>query len=321
MAERVVTLTPDEEAALRKVVGPVPGVEHLFRDVQVQAKRDPRVADIHTVPPEVDFLTTRIPPPTAFYLAREDQLRISLWNSVTNVTVFMGARFLLPSGRLIPWVEQFTPAATRAEVVTVLPPAEGYLLGLYFGTSAALQPGQCYVSCVVTRPKLAAGSHVHPLAAGYITTSARPGWPTATLRDARDGQGAIRTIIGTTPAAGSEISETVPTGNRWRLISLKGTLAAGVGTTHRAQLTCDDGTTAFTLLAQVAVQGQGTVGTYTWAAGMPYSVAMDAADNLQGLPPQMLLLSGWRIRTVTLNMAATSQWSAIGYVVEEWIDT
>ncbi len=323
MAERVVTLTPDEEAALRKVVGPVPGAAHLFRDVVVQAPRDPRVAAIQTRPPEVRFLTTEIPPPTAFYLAREDQLRISLWNSVTGVTIFMGARFLGPDGTLVPWVESFTPAATRAESATVLPPVEGYLLGLYFGTTSALLPGQCYISCVVTRPRLAAGSHMHPLAAGYVTISARPGWPAQPLRDARDGQGAIRIITGTTPAVGAESTETVPTGARWRLISWTSTLTTSAqGGNRGAELVADDGTNDLWGSDDPSSIGVSTAQTFFFVHGLGSRVSsgVPGVRPYNPLPTQALLSGGSRIKTRTASLQTGDSWAAPRYVVEEWIN-
>src|SRR3990167_7266768 len=76
--------------------------------------------------------------------------------------------------------------------------------------------GECYVK-VSLRVE---GAIVALLFSGYVTDAGTPAYPNGKTESSVEGPGLIRSITGTNPAAGVLISETVPTGARWRLIYL-----------------------------------------------------------------------------------------------------
>jgi hypothetical protein len=325
MAEPVTTLTPAEAAALEAIVGRAPGGALLTASLPVAAPSGPAVAEIRTMPPEVSFLTTRIPPPTPFYLAREDRVVVTLWNSVAGATIFLGARFLRPDGVLVPEVQSYSPTSDRTANTFNLTAREGYLLGLHIGTQTVSQPGLCFCTVLVTRPGLPLGNELHTLLAGYVTNSYHPNWPGTALRDLRDGQGALRVILGTQPAAGAEIAETVPTNARWRLYSLTVNLVDGGGAAARfPTLAFDDGATIYSQVGpDTQANGAGATHKYSWVAGGGSTYFLGGSINLHtiGIEPDIRLRAGHRIRTLTDSLQAGDQWGVPQYLVEEWIDT
>lgn len=131
-------------------------------------------------------------------------------------------------------------------------------------------------------------------------------------------QGRMRTITGTNPAAGVEISETVPAGVSWVLRSIAFSLTTSATAANRAvRVVLDDGATIFLRTGgnttQTASQTLdyvaadfgvvGTIGTQTVLVGMP-------------LPPYRLL-PGHRVRTITINFQAGDDFTAPVLEVEE----
>lgn len=321
MAESVTTLTPEEFVLLTKLVGDIPGAEHLTAGIRIAEPVDPRVAKILTMPPEVSFLTTKIPPPSPFYLAREDQLLVSIWNSVPGAVISLGARFLRPDGVIVPVVRTFTPTADRSLNSFTIPPTEGYLLGLHAGTMGVPQAGMCYITVLVNRPQAPAGTELHALLAGYVTNSFHPSWPNSPLRDPRDGQGNLRLVSVLGPGSGVEMSVTVPTGARWRIVSyapLFTTSAAVPVRTPRLYMTIAGVVVA--VHEAPSTQAASLVRRYSWVAGLGYAQAPVVNSVLIGLPPSLIIPAGGVIATLTDGMDPGDIYSTAGLTVEEWIE-
>jgi hypothetical protein len=126
---------------------------------------------------------------------------------------------------------------------------------------------------------------------------------------------------GTNQAAGSEISEVVPTGKSWFLVSLSVALAQGITQTPQPILVIDDGTNVvYESLGSSAVQAVSTTTQYTWAVGLSLTGQVGAAAAVHShgsLPWPMLLSPGWRIRTVTLGIGANSDYGVPNLFVIE----
>ena len=128
-----------------------------------------------------------------------------------------------------------------------------------------------------------------------------------------EGMGFIRSITGTNPAGGAEITETVPTNAIWRFIGFEAVCAVGTADFSPA-LVIDDGTTN---LVEI------TMGTLTGAASETVvgAAGFAARDNVRihfPLPSNVPLLSeGYRIRTS--NITADDDWAAPQLWVEEWL--
>src|SRR5262249_28719664 len=155
----------------------------------------------------------------------------------------------------------------------------------------------------------------------YITAQQRIAFPGSSIANSLDGGGALRTIAGTTPGAGAEVSETVPTGARWELISFKVTFVTSAAVANRQpQLLIDDGTN---VIYQYGTTGNQTA-TQTfrrmWFPGGPVPTA-DINNNVPfALPIGIRLSSGYRMRTSTPGIDVADQYSAVVYLVREWME-
>ena len=135
-----------------------------------------------------------------------------------------------------------------------------------------------------------------------------------------DGRGVIRSIIGTNPAAGAEVSETVPTNARWRLRSLAASFVTSATAASRyPSLIFDDGATNFYVSDPPELQLAST--TSTWQA-FPGSARLVAVSGVRqwnaGVP--ICLQGGFRLRTATTNLQAGDNWGPPQLLVEEWIE-
>ncbi len=322
MSEPVPTLSPDEAALLHKIVGDASGGMHLTAGVHVVEPRAPENTPIMTLPPEVSFLTTKIPPPAPFYLAREDQLLVSIYNSVAGAAVFLGARFLRPDGVIVPVVRTFNPTSDRILNSFTVPPTEGFLLGLHVGTATVSQPGQCYISVLVNRPQAAPGTELHTLVEGYVTNTIRPSWPVSPPRDPREGPGALRNVTGTTPAPGSEITQTVPTNTRWKLRAMRFFLTTSIAGANRVvRLFFDDGVNVFYASESRLVETQNLSFGYSYGAFLGFEETAVSIDQIAIGLPDFLMPGGFRFRTNTVAIQGGDQYTAPQFLVEEWIDT
>jgi hypothetical protein len=125
-------------------------------------------------------------------------------------------------------------------------------------------------------------------------------------------------IVGTDPAAGGEILETVPAGAQWRLIAMRATLVTDVTVINRVvRLASDDGASSFVQIDVAYAQPQSTGIVYTFA---DFSLrGIGAVDTVVcGFPGRAILGAGFRFRTATFNLQAGDNWSAPVYMVEEW---
>ena len=128
-------------------------------------------------------------------------------------------------------------------------------------------------------------------------------------------------INGSNPAANAEISETVPAGKTWVLLSVSVLLVQGITQTPQPILVIDDGTdVVFESFGSSAAQAVSTTCRYTWGPGLPFTGQVGVTTGVHStapLPEDMVLPAGWRIRTVTLGIGANSDYGAPSlYVVE-----
>jgi hypothetical protein len=136
-------------------------------------------------------------------------------------------------------------------------------------------------------------------------------------------QGILKPVTGTNPAAGAEISETVPTGKWWLLKSLSVLLVQGITQTPQPILTLDDGTNVFYEAFGASNAGAAsTTARYTWAEGLQLTAHIGATTNVHAngsLPPGGILLpAGYRIKTVTVGIGANSDYGAPQLLVVEY---
>lgn len=273
-----------------------------------------------TIPPEVTFQTNRIPPPSPFYLAREESFLLRIYNALAGTSVVLFGRFLLPSGEIIPFQHRFTPTSDRALNQRQFFFGEGYLMNVFIevqGTSAIR--GQTFAILHVIHGDIPTAIIKAILISDYITAGTGIGWPGGRLHASIEGPGAIRIITGINPTAGSEISESVPTNARWRLIGLRlGFNTNANVAARRPKLIISNGP-GFAEIPVVISIPASTVAVLTWLAGGA-AYAFDAATQIMPLANDMILPQETVIETETSNLQAGDDYSPPQFQVEEWIE-
>ncbi len=158
------------------------------------------------------------------------------------------------------------------------------------------------------------------LFAGYVTDAGAPIFPGGEIRSSIEGPGLIRSITGTDPADNVQISETVPTGARWKPLSISFALVTdATGGNRVVRLELDDGTTIYSRTSPNALQSASKTFQYTFAPTL--DTQNQSGNELAFAPmPLVLMLAGHRIRTTTLSFQVTDNFGAPQLLVEEWLE-
>lgn len=256
-----------------------------------------------------------------FYFMGDDRIRLTSWNALASVTLVLTGRFLHLDGRIEPFSEVHTPATNRTATTSVFGRAEGWLTDLaIIVTGATPQRGQTYVRVDVVRGVGAVDVVLSTLLQGYVTATKRVAYPTSPLEDSLAGQGCLRSITGTNPAAGAEITETVPTGARWRFMGLCATLTVdGTVANRNVNLFFDDGANVY---AKAGVNFNQTATTaFQYAFDNVGQTFVQTSINAQvSTPPNIFMAAGHRLRTSTGALQGADDWGAPQYAVEEWLE-
>ena len=256
-----------------------------------------------------------------YYFTGEDHLRITSWNSVTSVVVTLTGRFLHLDGHIEPFSERHVPNTNRTAATDTFRRAEGWLLDLSaVVTGATPLRGQTFLRVDVVRGFGAVDTVLSTLLRGYVTSGQRLGWPGSPQEDPLDGQGALRSVAGTDPAANTEISETVPTGARWRLLAASFTFVTDANAANReVALVLDDGTTTLLTSPSGFTHTASLTRRYS-AANLGAQTAPTQGTDRQILIPDLRLPAASRIRTSTTAIQATDNYGAPQLLVEEWLE-
>jgi len=258
-----------------------------------------------------------------FYLGPDDNLRLTVYNALATARVTIAGRILnAQSLKVENFVHEFTPTSDRVASVLTRRLTEGWLLNWHvYASNAAPLIGQTFAVASVVRGGTGFVDDLATLCAGYITSKQRIAWPGGTIVNSVDGAGAIRKITGTNPAAGAEITETVPTGARWQFLQFKLLLTtSAVAGNRQPTLTIDDGTNFYFTSGMHTVTAASTARTMYWTYGMGIFAAATANGFIQGLGNGPMLPAGHRITTSTTALDVGDQYSAIHYVVREWLE-
>ena len=185
-----------------------------------------------------------------------------------------------------------------------------------FDGSDAEQQGGLYASLALTIN----GDVVQELCSGFVFANHGITWPAANILDPRPNGGRLRTIQGTTQAAGVECSDAVPNGRMWRIISYRVQLvAAATAFSRRVHIVWTNlaGTVigdAFASTDQVISE------TKMYTAAMFGAIPDETDDNdiLIALPHGLIIDEGATIGTATVNFQATDNFAAPQIHVEEF---
>lgn len=132
------------------------------------------------------------------------------------------------------------------------------------------------------------------------------------------GGGSHLSVLTADPAAGAELTHTVPAGKYWRLISCRYTLTTNaVAGTRASQLViADDAGNTLIQLPSAGTQPISVTYGYNWAA-VGWAVGQQANQMLMGIP-DLVLAPGYVIKTVTASKDAGDDYSAARLLVVEY---
>jgi len=273
------------------------------------------------IPPLCSFAVREIPPPASSYIGPDDYLSLEVRNSIAAQAISFHWRLLRADGQLILGSHTYWPTADRAVNTWQVRLAEGFLLGCVVGGGTTAAPGAVYARLLLLRGGGGGVAVAQVLLAGYVVAGAGLVWPYPRFVGPSEGPGRLRVIVGTDPAAGAEILETVPSGARWRVLTVYAALqASATVATRYPTLWAAQDTNMLFQTAPVVGQPASTLYYYSWMRGVDtYSLA-GYPQMTQLTLPDLWLTVGQRIGTSTAGFQAGDNWSAPVLYVEEWIE-
>jgi len=177
--------------------------------------------------------------------------------------------------------------------------------------------GELYVRLTL----LLMGFPVGRLSTGYLTDSKTITWPPGVFEGFTEGPGLMRSLRGTDPAAGTEISETVPTNAGWRLRGLNAELVTDTTVIDREViLVINDGSKDVVGWDSGQAQAANESRYYKYAPTGDRWVGAVTGNVIVPIPDDLILFQGWVIKTVTKNLQSGDNWGAPDIWVEEWIE-
>ena len=182
--------------------------------------------------------------------------------------------------------------------------------------SAGIPSGTLYVRCQLQINN----DNVVDLFSGYITSGASLSWPFSSNMPSTPLVGQVSIITGANPAAGSEISATVPARFLWKIKAVIFSLVtSATAATRQVHLQYNQDADIVWDLPSAVTQTASLTRVYTWMAGG--GIAGYAADNdiFNSLPPDLYLHPTAIIQTATDNLQVGDDFGAPFIWVERYL--
>lgn len=255
------------------------------------------------------------------FVSPDTRLVVRSWNSLSGLVLTVVGRLLDADGKLSTFEFGHTPNTDRSKAESTYTLTTGRLIDVAVTPkSGSPYRGHCYVTLGLARRTAPTTEYYQDLAKGYVTAAGGLIWPGGPYLDSVEGPGLLRSVTGTDPAAGAEISESVPTNARWRLRSLRASLVTDATVaTRTVNFIVDDGATTLLNFPGVTTQTASLTRAYN-VAEYGFQPSAVGTDIFFYIPFLVRLLQGWRIRTSTTNLQAGDDWGAPQMEVEEWIE-
>lgn len=270
-------------------------------------------------PDPVHFTRLRAVPPGAHYVTGDDQLVIQTLGFTTGFNYFLRARVLQPNGEITPF--ELTRTTTAASEVRRMRLTEGFLLGVNVepqSNAGASPRGSFFVRVGIGRGEDAPTLFYHTLISDYLEDGHSLAWPGGLMRASVEGPGSLVSQSTADPAAGAEISFSVPADRRMRIRTLRFQLVTAIAVANRqVHIVLDDSANVFYDHPALAVQVASTTVTYVAAPGVQ---ALTTTDGVQviPLPQDTMMFVSWRLRTVTTGIQAADDFGPAEIVTEDW---
>lgn len=159
------------------------------------------------------------------------------------------------------------------------------------------------------------------LAQGYVASLETPTWPNGVSEGSLNGRGKFRVVTGSNPAAGSEISETVPANLHWILHAMVVTLVTDANvSSRRVHLLIDFGGGSAALNSVAGnTQSASITRQYNIAHYGQTSIGGVDNDTFIGIPTSPHLIPGSIISTETDALEVGDDFGAPLLFVEQFI--
>lgn len=225
-------------------------------------------------------------------------------------------------GALEPHSQVITVPGDRSIKEVLLPfnaLASGLLIGVDVSTEdTSVRVGMAYVTVDLIVARIFS---LVALIREYVAFNARAIWPGGTLRLPIEGPGLVKTILGDDPAAGQEWEIVVPAGARWRVMAVIAQLVTDATVQDRFPgVEYTDGTNRVWRGATPTAMGASSTFTHSWGIGVGYEAAQGAQHISRGLPTELILIGGYKIRSSTTDLRAGDNWGPPRVHIEEWLD-
>lgn len=273
------------------------------------------------IPPgqEIGLNVQAASPPISAYAGKDDTLFILTSVASGSPLITVAARLLMPDGTVKPNVWSFTPNTQRAALYTPITLPECFILSLSITCILTGTTRPVYAQALLFRGQTGGTGAAQVLCSGYLTQNVALSWPSGYNTDNVNCVGSIRSITGTTPAAGANISESVPANAKWRFIAMTFTLVTSVAVANRVVLVQFGAAgLPFVNCGPSTVQAASISNPYMVGAGLLNLPASSLVINI-AVPLSILLTAGQTITTAVANIQAADQLSAPQYEVEEWL--
>ncbi len=279
----------------------------------------PPPAEIQSRVPDISFATKSVQPPSFVYVTKDDALLISYANSVFGGILTVRFRLLRPDGVILPSEIQLPLSNNRAQHSITIPLTEGFLLsGVAIATGLTTLRGQCWVNISLYR---GTGDYAHitqVLAQDYVDSFEQLSFPGTPQSQLLKGPGFLSTATASDPAAGAEISISVPSRSQWKVHcgTFQLVTSATVGPRRIGLELFQSPSTVMRSGASVEIPENTTV-KITMLPGIQ-ATQLANGNIIIPLPNELIINNGATLSTVTAGLDSGDQYSAINLFVEEW---
>jgi len=260
--------------------------------------------------------------PYNFQFTGEDNLRLTVWNSLTGCRVKCCYRTAPTSSTTQANHQELTPTNARDATTKEFAVGTGYLLNVsIFPSAGAPTFGQTFVKLQVIRGLGANALVLGTVLQGYVTANQDLGWPGSPIVSSLDGNPTPRVVNGTDPVAGAEFGDFVPQGATWEVLFIRAVFVASavVGPRSPFLKMSLSGGTLMNIEPQYNILAN-QVSTVFWAQGLNASGVGNLFVQNITLPAKPILRSGSDMQSQTAGIDVGDDWSSVVYNVREWLE-
>jgi|GEM_PF-1422374 len=269
--------------------------------------------------PQVRVASELTAPPSHLYVTPDDVLLVNCVHPFGQGTATVRARIMEPGGRISTIEQAVVLPPPGVDPSLNIPLYEGWLISAT--VSMLSGTGETYFRLSLVRGAAVPNSAfvLALLAAGFVTSRTPLTWPGNMLKTPLEAPGRLRSIVGTDPAAGVEILETVPAGVRWELLAVWFQLVTDATVASRAPvLIIDDGVNTIVQARDSTAQTATRTDQYTAGPGMS-APTPGGFQHYIPIPIGLVLQSSYRVRTSTFAFQAGDDYGAPTLYVREWL--